>query len=41
MLQLQINDRPVVDSNVLIGIWNALLIEAGVVALIALLYWLF
>jgi hypothetical protein len=41
MLQLQINDRPVVDSNLLIGIRNALLIEAGVVALIVLLYWLF
>lgn len=41
MLQLQINDRPVVDSNLLIGIRSALLIEAGVVALIALLYWLF
>jgi hypothetical protein len=41
MLQLQINDRPVVDSNLLIGIRNALLIEAGVVALIVLLSWLF
>ena len=41
MLQLQINDRPVVDSNLLIGIRNALLIEAGVAALIALLYWRF
>jgi hypothetical protein len=41
MLQLQINDRPVVDSNLLIGVGNALLIEAGVVALIVLLYWLF
>ena len=40
MLQLQINDRPVVDSNLLIGIRNGLLIEAGVAALIALLYWL-
>ena len=41
MLQLQINDRPVVDSNLLIGIRNSLLIEAGIVALIVLLYWLF
>jgi len=40
MLQLQINNRPVVDSN-LIGIRNALLIKAGVAALIALLYWRF
>ena len=41
MLQLQINERPVVDSSLLIGIRNGLLIEAGVVALIVLLYWLF
>jgi hypothetical protein len=41
MRQLWPNDRPVVDSNLLIGIRNALLIEAGVVALIVLLYWLF
>jgi hypothetical protein len=41
MLQLQINDRPVVDSNLFIGIRNGLLIEAGVAALILLLYWLF
>jgi hypothetical protein len=41
MLQLQTNDPPVVDSNLLIGIRNALLIEVGVVALIVLLYWLF
>jgi hypothetical protein len=27
MLQLQINNRPVVDSNLLIGIRNALLIR--------------
>ena len=37
MLQLQINNRPVVDSNLLIGIRNALQIKAGVAALIALL----
>jgi hypothetical protein len=41
MLQLQANDHPVVDRNLLIGLRNALLIEAGVVALIVLLYWLF
>ena len=41
MLQLQISDRPVIDSNLLTGVRNGLLIEAGVVALIALLYWLF
>jgi len=41
MLQLQINNRPVVDSNLLIGIRNALQIKAGVAALIALLYWRF
>jgi hypothetical protein len=40
MLQLEINDRPVVDSDLLIGIRNALLIEAGVAALVLLLYWL-
>jgi hypothetical protein len=40
MLQLQTNDPPVVDSNLLIGIQNALLIEAGVVTLIVLLHWL-
>jgi hypothetical protein len=41
MLQLHTNDLPVVDSNLLTGIRNGLLIEAGVVALIVLLYWLF
>jgi hypothetical protein len=45
MLQLQTNDRPVVDSNLLIGIRNTLLIEGGFVALVALLVallqWLF
>lgn len=41
MLQLQTNDPPVVGSNLLTGIRNGLLIEAGVLALIALLYWLF
>ena len=40
MLQLEINDRPVVDSDLLIGIRNALLIQAGVAALVLLLYWL-
>jgi hypothetical protein len=41
MLQLRTNDLPVVDSNLFTGIRNALLIEAGVAALIVLLYWLF
>ena len=41
MLQLQANDRPIVDSNLLVGVRNGLLIEAGVVVLIVLLYWLF
>jgi hypothetical protein len=41
MLRLQTNDLPVVDSNLLVGILNGLLIEAGAVALIVLLYWLF
>jgi hypothetical protein len=41
MRQLWPNDRPVVDSKLFIGIRNGLLIEAGVVALIVLLYWLF
>jgi hypothetical protein len=30
-----------VNSNLLTGVRNGLLIEAGVVALIVLLYWLF
>jgi hypothetical protein len=34
-------DDPVDDGNALVGVWHALLIEAGVVALIVLLYWLF
>jgi uncharacterized membrane protein (DUF441 family) len=51
MLQLQTNDPPVVDRNLLTGtrvqngvftgVLNTLLIEAGVVALVVLLYWLF
>jgi hypothetical protein len=41
MLRLQTNDLPVVDSNLLVGVRNGLLIEAGVAALIVLLYWLF
>jgi hypothetical protein len=41
MPQRQTIDRPVVDSNLLVGVQHALLIEAGVVALIVLLYWLF
>jgi hypothetical protein len=41
MLQLQSNDLPVVDSNLFTGVLNGLLIEAGAVALIVLLYWLF
>jgi hypothetical protein len=41
MLQLQTNDLPVVDSKLFTGLRNGLLIEAGVVALVALLYWLF
>jgi hypothetical protein len=41
MLQLQTNDLPVVDSKLFTGVRNGLLIEAGVVALILLLYWLF
>jgi hypothetical protein len=34
-------DDPVDDGNALVGVWHALLIEAGVVALIVLLFWLF
>jgi hypothetical protein len=42
MLQPWSSHPAIVDrSNLLVGIRNALLIEAGVVALIALLYWLF
>ena len=40
VLKLSPND-PAADGNVLVGVRNALLIEAGVVALIALLNWLF
>ena len=35
------SSHPAADGNLLIGVRNGLLIEAGVVALIALLYWLF
>jgi hypothetical protein len=41
MLQLRTNDLPVVESNLFTGVLNGFLIEAGVVALILLLYWLF
>ena len=41
MLQPWPNDPPVVDSKFFAGVLNALLIEAGAVALIVLLYWLF
>jgi hypothetical protein len=41
MLQPWPNDPPVVDSKLFTGVWHGLLIEAGVVALIVLLYWLF
>jgi hypothetical protein len=40
MLQPWPNHPPVVNGNLLIGVRNALLIEAGVFALIVLLYWL-
>ena len=39
--RLEITDRPVVDSNLLIGIRNALLVDPGSRSLIVLLYWLF
>jgi hypothetical protein len=41
MLQPWPNDPPVVDSKLFIGLLNGLLIEAGAVALIVLLYRLF
>lgn len=34
-------DDPVDDGNALVGVWHALLIEAGVVALMVVLFWLF
>jgi hypothetical protein len=40
MLQQWPND-PADDGNALVGVWHALLIEGGVVAVVALLYWLF
>ena len=41
MLQPWPNAPPVVDSKLFTGVRNGLLIEAGAVALIVLLYWLF
>jgi hypothetical protein len=40
MLQAWPND-PADDGNALAGVVHALLIEAGVVALVVLVYWLF
>ena len=40
MLQQWPND-PADDGNALAGVWHVLLIEGGVVAVVALLYWLF
>jgi hypothetical protein len=40
MLQHWPND-PADDGNAVAGVWHALLIEAAVVAVVLLLYWLF